>query len=138
LIDKTPAPLASLRKVVELDILLQKRRDKATAKRFSKRVLAPCPEVSRKIITDQLRSYCAAKAAIPELANVKHVFVKASARVNNRAGNSHQLMRERERPMRGFRDPERSAGQASERGQHWAVQFSDYRRLRTRIVRTDV
>lgn len=41
----------------ELDILLQKRRDKAAAKRFFKRVLAACPEVPRKIVTDQLRSY---------------------------------------------------------------------------------
>jgi putative transposase len=61
---------------VELEILLQKRRDKATAKRFFKCVLAACPEGPRKIVTDQLRSYLAAKAEIPELADVKHVFVK--------------------------------------------------------------
>jgi putative transposase len=36
---------------VELDILLQKRRDKAAAKRFFKRVRAACPAVPRKIIT---------------------------------------------------------------------------------------
>jgi hypothetical protein len=35
--------------------------------------------------TDQLRSYPAAKAEVPQLANVKHVFVKAAARANNRA-----------------------------------------------------
>ena len=40
----------------ELDILLQKRRDKAAAKRFFKRVLRSSP-VPRKIVTDQLRSY---------------------------------------------------------------------------------
>jgi putative transposase len=39
---------------------------------------------------------------------VKHVFVKAAARLNNRAENSHQPTRERERRMRGFRDPERT------------------------------
>jgi transposase-like protein len=44
----------------------------------------------RKIVTDQLRSYPAAKTDIPELACVLHVFVKAAARVNNRAENSHQ------------------------------------------------
>ncbi len=44
----------------------------------------------RKILTDQLRSYPAAEADIPELANVKHVFVEAAARANNRAENSHQ------------------------------------------------
>jgi putative transposase len=38
--------------------------------------------VPRKIVTDQLRSYPAAKAEILELANVKHVFVKAAARLN--------------------------------------------------------
>jgi transposase-like protein len=92
----------------ELDILLQKRRDKAAARRFFKRVLASCPEVPCKIVTDQLRSYPAAKAEIPELANVKHVFVKAAARLNNRAENSHQPTRERERRMRGFGDPKRT------------------------------
>src|SRR6478752_762755 len=92
----------------ELDILLQKRRDKAAAKRFFKRVLAACPEAPRKIITDQLRSYSAAKAEIAELANVRHVFVRACARVNNRAENSHQPTRERERRMRGFRQPWRT------------------------------
>ncbi|WP_175907678.1 MULTISPECIES: IS6 family transposase [Burkholderia] len=91
----------------ELDILLQKRRDKAAAKRFFKRVQRSSP-VPRKIVTDQLRSYPAAKAEIPELANVKHVFVKAAARLNNRAENSHQPTRERERRMRGFRDPKRT------------------------------
>jgi putative transposase len=100
----------------ELDILLQKRRDKAAAKRFFKRVLRSNP-VPRKIVTDQLRSYPAAKAEIPELANVKHVFVKAAARLNNRAENSHQPTRERERRIpqgdflrgvRGFRDPKRT------------------------------
>ncbi|MFL9989768.1 DDE-type integrase/transposase/recombinase, partial [Paraburkholderia sediminicola] len=44
----------------ELDILLQKRRDKAAAKRFFKRVIRSCP-TPRKIVTDQLRSYPAAK-----------------------------------------------------------------------------
>jgi putative transposase len=65
--------------------LLQILRDKAAAKRFFKRVLASCPKVPRKIVTDQLRSYPAAKDEIPELANVKHVFVKASVRLNNLA-----------------------------------------------------
>jgi putative transposase len=102
----------------ELDILLQKRRDKAAAKRFFKHVLAACPDDGpRRIVTDPLRSYPAAKAEIPEPANVRHVFVKASARVNNRAENSHQPTRERERRIpqgdflrgvRGFRLPERT------------------------------
>jgi putative transposase len=40
---------------VELDILLQKRRDKAATKRYFKRVLRSNP-VPRKIVIDQLRS----------------------------------------------------------------------------------
>ncbi len=39
---------------------------------------------------------------------MKHVFVKAAARVNNRAENSHQPTRERERRIRGFRLPGRT------------------------------
>jgi putative transposase len=107
----------------ELDILLQKRRDKAAARRFFKRVLRSSP-APRKIITDQLRSYPAAKAEIPELASVKHVFVKAAARLNNRAENSHQPTRERERRMRGFRDPKRTQAFLSSFGlirQHFAL-----------------
>jgi putative transposase len=98
------------------NILLQKRRDKAAAKRFFKRVLRSSP-APHKIVADQLRSNPAAKAQIPELAHVKHVFVKAAARLNNCAENSHQPTRERERRIpqgdflrgvRGFRDPERT------------------------------
>ena len=91
----------------ELDVLVQKRRDKPAAKRFFRRVLRSIP-VPRKIVTDQLRSYPAAKAEIPELAQVKHIFVKAAARVNNRAENSHQPTRRRERQMCGFRDVHRT------------------------------
>ena len=85
----------------------KKRRDKAAAKRFFRKVLRSNP-VPRKIVTDQLRSYPAAKADIPELAHVKHVFLKAAARVNNRAENSHQPTRRRERQMCGFRDARRT------------------------------
>jgi putative transposase len=91
----------------ELDVLVQKRRDKAAAKRFFLLVLRSDP-VPRRIVTDQLRSYPAAKADIPEFAHVKQVFVKAAARVNNRAENSHQPTRRRERQMCGFRDTRRT------------------------------
>jgi putative transposase len=86
-------------------------------------VLRSCP-VPRKIVTDQLRSYPAAKSRIPELANVRHVYVKAAARVNNRAENSHQPTRERERRLRGFRDPKRTQAFLSNFGpirQHFAI-----------------
>ena len=90
----------------EFDMLVQKRRDKAAAKRFFRRLLRSNP-VPRKIVTDQMRSY-PAKDDIPELAHAKHVFVKAAARVNNRAENSHQPTRRRERQMCGFRDARRT------------------------------
>ncbi len=48
----------------ELDVLVQKRRDKAAAKCFFLRVLRS-NLVPRKIVTDRLRSYAAAKADIP-------------------------------------------------------------------------
>ena len=92
----------------ELDILLQKRRDKTAAKRFFKRVLAAYPEAPRNIATDQLRSYLVEMAVITKLANVRHVFVKVRTRFNNRAEITCQLARERERRMRGFRLPERA------------------------------
>lgn len=107
----------------ELDVLVQKRRVKAAVKRFFTRVLRSNP-VPRKIVTDQLRSYRAAKADIPELAQVKHVFVKAAARVNNRAENSHQPTRRRERQMCGFRDARRTQAFLSFFGpirQHFAL-----------------
>lgn len=91
----------------ELAILLQRRCDKAAAKRFFKRVMRSSP-VPRKIVTDQLRSYPTAKSDIPKLASVKHLFVRAAARLNHRAENGHQPTRERERRMRGFRDPKRT------------------------------
>jgi putative transposase len=91
----------------ELDVPVRKRRDKAAAKRFFRSVLRSNP-VPRRIVTDQLRSYPAAKADIPELAHLKHVFVKAAARVNNRAETSHQPTRSRERQMCGFRDARRT------------------------------
>jgi hypothetical protein len=40
-------------------------------------------------IKAMLRSDPAAKAEMPELTNVRHVFVKAAARLNNRAENGY-------------------------------------------------
>ncbi|NVI09106.1 IS6 family transposase [Paraburkholderia youngii] len=54
----------------------------------------------------------------------KHAFVTAAARVNNRAENSHQPTRERERRMRGFRGPKRTQDFLSSFGlirQHFAL-----------------
>jgi putative transposase len=87
-------------------------------KRVLRQVLRSNP-VPRKIVTDQLRSYPAAKADIPELAHVKHVFVKAAARVNNCAENCHQPTRRRQRQMCGFRDARRTQASLSCFGPIW-------------------
>ena len=86
-----------------LDILVQSRRDKKAAKNFFRKLLKGLRYVPRVIITDKLRSYSAAKAEM--MPSVEHLQQKYQ---NNRAENSHQLTRLRERLMRRFK----SAGQA--------------------------
>jgi putative transposase len=44
-----------------LDILVQRRRDKKAAKKFFRKLLKGLGYVPRVIITDQLKSYAAAK-----------------------------------------------------------------------------
>uniref|UniRef100_UPI0038BB0AFA DDE-type integrase/transposase/recombinase n=1 Tax=Paraburkholderia sediminicola TaxID=458836 RepID=UPI0038BB0AFA len=85
---------ANDQRCAELDVLLQKRREKPAAKGFHRCMLGSCSEALRRIVTNQMFSYPATKAEIPELATVKHVFVKTCARVNKRAENSHQTTRE--------------------------------------------
>ncbi len=86
-----------------LDILVQKSRDKRAAKRFFRKLLKGLQYVPRVIITDKLRSYQAAKSEI--IPGVEHRCHKG---LNNRAENSHQPTRVREKVMRRFK----SAGQA--------------------------
>ena len=86
-----------------LDILVQKSRDKRAAKRFFRKLLKGLQYVRRVIITDKLRSYQAAKSEI--IPGVEHRRHKG---LNNRAENSHQPTRVREKVMRRFK----SAGQA--------------------------
>jgi len=75
-----------------LDILVQSKRDKRAAKKFFRKVLKKVRYVPRVIITDKLRSYGAAKAEV--LPSVEHHQQKYQ---NNRAENSHQPTRLRER-----------------------------------------
>jgi putative transposase len=86
-----------------LDILVQSRRDKKAAKKFFRRLLKGLRYVPRMIVTDRLRSYGAASTEV--LPSVEHVQQKYQ---NNRAENSHQPTRLREKVMRGFK----SSGQA--------------------------
>ena len=78
-----------------LDILVQSRRNKKAAKRFFRKLLKGLQDVPRVIITDKLKSYGAAKREI--LPGVEH---RQHKRLNNRAENSHQPTRLREKKMR--------------------------------------
>jgi len=83
-----------------LDILVQPRRDKRAAVRFLRKLLKGLAYVPRVAITDKLASYGAALREI--LPSVEHRRHKG---LNNRAENSHQPTRERERRMRRFKSP---------------------------------
>jgi len=83
-----------------LDILVQRRRDKRAAKKFFRKLLKGLTYVPRVIITDKLKSYGAAKREI--LPGVEHRQHRA---LNNRAENSHQPTRQRERRMQRFKSP---------------------------------
>jgi putative transposase len=86
-----------------LDILVQSRRDKKAAKKFFRKLLKGLQYVPRLIITDKLKSYSSAKAEV--MPGVEHLQQKYQ---NNRAENSHQPTRLREKVMRRFK----SAGHA--------------------------
>ncbi|MEV6117661.1 IS6 family transposase [Streptomyces sp. NPDC052109] len=81
-----------------LDILLQNRRDEAAARRFFRKIMKETRSVPRVIVTDKLRSYGAAHREV--MPSVEHRSHKG---LNNRAENSHQPTRQRERAMKGFR-----------------------------------
>ncbi|MFF1352030.1 IS6 family transposase [Streptomyces sp. NPDC058322] len=81
-----------------LDILVQSRRDTAAARRFFRRLMKKTCSVPRVVVTDKLRSYGAAHREV--MPSVEHRSHKG---LNNRAENSHQPTRQRERAMKGFR-----------------------------------
>jgi putative transposase len=83
-----------------LDILVQRRRDKHAAKKFFRKLLKGCQYVPRVIITDKLKSDGAAKQEV--LPGVEH---RQHRYLNNRAENSHQPTRQRERRLQGFKSP---------------------------------
>ncbi|MDX3696495.1 IS6 family transposase [Streptomyces europaeiscabiei] len=81
-----------------LDILVHNRRDKAAARRFFRRLLKSAGAVPRVVVTDKLRSYGAVHREV--MPSVEH---RSHKLLNNRAENSHQPTRQRERAMKGFR-----------------------------------
>jgi putative transposase len=86
-----------------LDILVQSRRNAKAAKRLLRKLLKKQGTAPRVMITDKLASYGAAKREI--MPGVEH---RQHRGLNNRAENSHQPTRRRERIMKRFK----SAGQA--------------------------
>jgi putative transposase len=83
-----------------LDEIVQNRRDTKAAKRLLIRLLKKAGMPPKRIITDKLRSYGAAKREV--MPAVEHRSHKG---LNNRAENSHLPLRKRERTMQGFRSP---------------------------------
>ena len=86
-----------------LDMLVQGRRDKRAAKRLLRKLLKRQCRAPRVMVTDKLPSYGAAKKEL--MPSVEH---RRHRGLNNRAENSHQPTRRRERQMKRFK----SAGQA--------------------------
>jgi putative transposase len=88
---------------IVLDILVQSRRNAKAARRLLRKLLKKQGIAPRVMITDKLASYGAAKREI--MPGVEH---RQHRGLNNRAENSHQPARRRERIMKCFK----SAGQA--------------------------
>ena len=86
-----------------LDILVQAKRDKAAALKLMCKLLKKQGFAPTVLVTDKLPSY---SAALRELGlSARH---GQGLRKNNRAENSHQVVRRRERKIQGFK----SAGSA--------------------------
>ncbi|HUE31962.1 MAG TPA: IS6 family transposase, partial [Mycobacterium sp.] len=82
-----------------LDILVQPRRDAKAAKRFFRKLLKRRCASPRVLVTDKLRSYAVAHREV--MPSIEH----RQSRYLNRAENSHQPTRHRERAMKRFRTP---------------------------------
>jgi putative transposase len=81
-----------------LDLLVQPKRDKAAALRLMRKLVRKQGYAPRVLVTDRLRSYEAARRRLGLAA--RH---EQGLRRNNRAENSHQVVRRRERKMQRFK-----------------------------------
>src|SRR4028119_129255 len=86
-----------------LDVPVQSRRDKRAAERLLRKLPKLQCRAPRVMVTDKLASYGAVKKKL--MPGIEHRRHKG---LNNRAENSHQPTRRRERQMKRFK----SAGQA--------------------------
>ena len=83
-----------------LDVLVQRRRDKAAAGKLMRRLLKKQGFAPTVIVTDKLRSYASAFRDIG--LSARH---EQGLRKNNRAENSHLPIRRRERKLQRFKSP---------------------------------
>ena len=81
-----------------VDVYLQAKRDGSAAKRFFKRLLRSHGTEPRKIVTDKLRSYGVAHREL-----MPGTIHSTQQYENNRAEQSHEATRVRERGMRRFK-----------------------------------
>ena len=83
-----------------LEVFVQSRRNALAAKKFFRKLLKGLRYVPRVIVTDKLASYQVAhRELVPSVAH------RRSRYLNNRAENSHQPTRQRERAMKRFTSP---------------------------------
>jgi transposase-like protein len=83
-----------------LDMLVQRRRDKYAALRLMRKLLKKQGVAQKLLVTDKLRSY---GSAFRQLGlTCPH---EQGLRRNNRAENSHQVVRRRERKVQRFKSP---------------------------------
>ena len=81
-----------------VDVYLQAKRDGAAAKRFFRRLKRSHGGEPRKVVSDKLRSYPVAhREMMPEAVHSTEQYE------NNRAEQSHEATRVRERGMRRFK-----------------------------------
>jgi putative transposase len=83
-----------------LDLLVQAKRDTKAALRLMRKLLTKQGYAPHELVTDQLGSYGAARRKLG--LSCRHV---QGLRENNRAENSHQVVRRRERKMQRFKSP---------------------------------
>jgi putative transposase len=80
-----------------LDVLVQSRRNAVSARRFFRKLLKDLRYVPRVLVTDKVASYRVAHREL--MASVTH----RQSKYLNRAENSHQPTRQRERVMKRFK-----------------------------------